>query len=115
MLERLSRRPLVIAALCCLIGAAAGSVLQVPALIWGAGAALMGLLVFWKRGMALFAALLMIGLTTCANMAKGEISTAEFKDMLQSRILEVLDEWPVEARDAAPRAAVPWPAAPCRP
>ena len=26
-----------------------------------------------------------------------------------------LDEWPVEARDAAPRAAVPWPAAPCRP
>ena len=46
--------------------------------------------------MALFAALLMIGLTTCANMAKGEISTAEFKDMLQGRILEVLDEWPVE-------------------
>lgn len=29
-------------------------------------------------------------------MAKGEIPTAEFKDMLQSRILEVLDEWPVE-------------------
>ena len=49
-----------------------------------------------RKGMALFAALLMIGLTTCANMAKGEISTAEFKDMLQSRILEVLDEWPVE-------------------
>ena len=60
MLERLSRRPLVIAALCCLIGAAAGSVLQVPALIWGAGAALMGLLVFWKRGMALFAALMLL-------------------------------------------------------
>ena len=49
-----------------------------------------------RKGMALFAALLMIGLTTCANMAKGEIPTAEFKDMLQSRILEVLDEWPVE-------------------
>ena len=49
-----------------------------------------------RKGMALFAALLMIGLTTCANMAKGEISAAEFKDMLQSRILEVLDEWPVE-------------------
>ena len=49
-----------------------------------------------RKGMALFAALLMIGLTTCANMAKGEISTAEFKDMLQGRILEVLDEWPVE-------------------
>lgn len=45
-----------------------------------------------RKGMALFAALLMIGLTTCANMAKGEISAAEFKDMLQSRILEVLDE-----------------------
>ena len=38
-----------------------------------------------RKGMALFAALLMIGLTTCANMAKGEISTAEFKDMLQSK------------------------------
>ena len=49
-----------------------------------------------RKGMALFAALLMIGLTTCANMAKGEICTAEFKDMLQSRIFEVLDEWPVE-------------------
>ena len=49
-----------------------------------------------RKGMALFAALLMIGLTTCANMAKGEISAAAFKDMLQSRILEVLDEWPVE-------------------
>ena len=43
-----------------------------------------------RKGMALFAALLMIGLTTCANMAKGEISTAEFKDMLQGRILGVL-------------------------
>lgn len=49
-----------------------------------------------RKGMALFAALLMIGLTTCANMAKGEIPTAEFKDMLQSRILEVLDDGPVE-------------------
>jgi len=60
MLERLSRRPLVCAALLCLIGAAAGSALNVPALYWGAGAAVSGAIVWWKRGMALFAALMLL-------------------------------------------------------
>ncbi len=60
MLERLSRRPLVCTALLCLIGAAAGSTLNVPALYWGIGAAASGVVVWWKRGMALFAALMLL-------------------------------------------------------
>ncbi len=60
MLSRLGRRPLVIAALCCLAGSAVGSAAPVPAAVWGAGAVLMALVVYWKRGMALFAALVLL-------------------------------------------------------
>jgi competence protein ComEC len=60
ILERLSRRPLFCAAVLCLIGAAAGSALNVPALYWGVGAAASGAIVWWKRGMALFAALMLL-------------------------------------------------------
>ena len=60
MMERLSRRPLFCAALLCLIGAAAGNALNVPAVYWGVGAAISGAVVWWKRGTALFAALMLL-------------------------------------------------------
>jgi len=60
MAARLARRPLVPAAFLCLIGAAAGSALTVPALVWGVSAALAGVLVWFKRGMAIFAALMLL-------------------------------------------------------
>lgn len=60
MFSRLARRPLVPAALCCLIGAAAGSTLGIPPIWWGVGAVLAGLFVCWKRGMALLAALTLV-------------------------------------------------------
>lgn len=60
MFSRLERRPLVIAALCCLAGSAAGSAAPVPTVVWGTGAVLMALVVCWKRGTALFAALVML-------------------------------------------------------
>lgn len=60
MRPRFERRPLVLAALCCLAGSAAGSALSVPALLWGMGAVAAGLAVWWKRGMALMAALTLV-------------------------------------------------------
>jgi competence protein ComEC len=60
MFTRLARRPLVPAAFCCLIGAAAGGALTVPAIVWGISAALTGALVWFKRGMAVFAALMLL-------------------------------------------------------
>jgi competence protein ComEC len=60
MRSRLARRPLVIAALCCLAGSAAGSAAPVPTAVWGAGAVVMALVVCWKRGMALFSALVLL-------------------------------------------------------
>lgn len=68
MLERLARRPLVPTALCCLTGAAVGSVLNVPALAWGVGAVLVSLVVWWKRGMALFAALMLLFAMEAASL-----------------------------------------------
>ena len=70
MLARLSRRPLALAALLCLIGAAAGSTLAVPAFYWGAGAAAAGVLVWWKRGMALFAALMLLFAAEAAYLSQ---------------------------------------------
>ncbi len=60
MFTRLARRPLVPIALSCLVGAAAGSALTVPALYFGVGAALAGGVVWWKRGTAVFAALALL-------------------------------------------------------
>jgi len=57
---RLARRPLVPAALSCLAGAVAGAALDVPALAFGVGAVAAGAAVFWKRGTAVFAALMLL-------------------------------------------------------